>query len=473
LILAMLLTERLVARETGRASVGLAAMVAIGYTSLLKSSATWYSSGQTLWAALGVLAMLLALQGWRRSGGWWRLALAALSTAAAGGFWTVGHAAGPVGAVYLWSDGRRRCRVAAVVPIAATLAAAGFGLLVGGGRINATISFHGRTSRQAVDPISGMSHTLQAIPETLVLGNLGLTGETTPEQGAALCLALVGLWAWSRRRAGTVSQSWMLAIEYAVVALSGLLAALRLRPESTTAIICLAFIALGWIVVSERGTPLERAGAATVLISYLIEWSFRGYLPFSSLRGVVVPWYDTIPHIGAVLFVAGWWANARSLPTAVAPAPPARAEILVIIALAAGMLIVHQPRVDALFIADVATPTPDERRAFPTTRLQKLRADYLAAEYARWQGRHLRRLDRAQATARRLGIGREGIAQAFGRVDIPELPKVYDAAPMLDLPWRGTETDAAVIRRALAPDFAKKPEPVIPLAALRAAARPG
>ena len=36
-------------------------------------------------------------------------------------------------------------------------------------------------------------------------------------------------------------------------------------------------------------------------------WSFRGYLPFNSLRGFV-PWYDVVPYHGLVLFLIGWRA---------------------------------------------------------------------------------------------------------------------------------------------------------------------
>ena len=41
----------------------------------------------------------------------------------AGWFWTVGHLAGPAAVVYLWFDGRRRCKEAASVPLAATILA--------------------------------------------------------------------------------------------------------------------------------------------------------------------------------------------------------------------------------------------------------------------------------------------------------------------------------------------------------------
>ncbi len=54
-------------------------------------------------------------------------------------------------------------------------------------------------------------------------------------------------------------------------------------------------------------SPLECAGAALVVGSYLFEWTFRGYMDYQYLRTLnmrfMVPWYDVIPQIGAVL----WW----------------------------------------------------------------------------------------------------------------------------------------------------------------------
>ena len=42
---------------------------------------------------------------------------------------------------------------------------------------------------------------------------------------------------------------------------------------------------------------------------------------------------------------------------------------------------------------------------------------------------------------------------------MPELPKVYDAADLLDLPERGKAVDPDVVRRALLPYVFKEPEP--------------
>ena len=417
LLATMMLVGRLVARETGRATLGLAAMVATGTTSVMESAATWYSAGQTLWAGFGILATLWYLQGYRRRGGGWRLAAAAVAAVVAGGFWTIGHAAGPVGAIYLLADGRGRCRRAAIVPLAASMLAVAISYLAGGRNLEGTklISVHDRTLKQAIDPVVGLGHMFQSIPETLVLGNLGLTAETTLPQGVVLSAAIALVWGWSLLRA-------------------------RRSPN-----------------------PLEAAGATLVLVAYWVEWSFRGYLPFSSLRGQIVPWYDAIPHLGAVLFAAGWWAGAGASRPVRAFAPASRIGAVATLVFGIALIVLHQAKVDAIFIAGVPKMSEAEAKLYLIPSLQKSRAVYLAERCAAWQNRHLAKLERAEAVARREGISREAIARVFGRVDAPYLPKVYDAADMLDIPRRGPLDDPARVRAALGEFFEVEPEPTLAL----------
>ena len=134
-------------------------MAVYGTTSLLVTPATWYSASQPLWAGLGILATLWYAQSYRRSGRWLALVMSALTAPIAGWFWTVGHMAGPAAAVYLWADGRRRCRLAAAIPLAATILTIVFSLAMSARQIDSTISFHGRTIREALDPVQGSLHT--------------------------------------------------------------------------------------------------------------------------------------------------------------------------------------------------------------------------------------------------------------------------------------------------------------------------
>jgi hypothetical protein len=294
-------------------------------------------------------------------------------------------------------------------------------MLLGGNKIDSTVSFHGRTTREAARPVEGFLHTMQAIPENLVLGNLGLATKTTQVQGLTLTLVLASAWFVQRFRRGGLR----------------------------------AF------------NPLECTGAAVVLGSYLVEWTVRGYFPFRLLRtinmGGIVPWYNTVPQIGAVLFVAGWLAGPRSReskPALVRPIRPvSRLGAIGVCGLLLVLIVLNRPRVDVLWRGSVPAPLPVEQKILPTVSLQSMRASTLLIDRAQWQRRHLRRLDQAEAVASRLGIGRDAVRNAFGRLDMPELPKVYDAVGLLDLPERGRRVDPDLVRRALQPYIFMEPEP--------------
>ena len=417
----MILVGRLVARESASAAAGLAAMAAVGATSVMQSAGTWYSASQTLWAGLGILGSLWYLQGWRRAGGPIRLLLSAACCVLAGGFWTIGHASGPVGAVYLWMDGRRRCRLASIVPLLSSLVAAGLSLALGGLRPKAVvIGVHGRSLGEAIRPMAGLGHTLQAIPETLGFGNLGMAVETTPGQGALLSALMAAIWI----RALVKGKRWP--------------------------------------------APMEAAGLSMVFLSYWVEWSFRGYLPFASLRWPIVPWYDAVPHLGAVLFVAGWWSSGRGELRRRA-AMPSRAQGALAVGFAALLVVLHQPRADYMLTHDALRLPPmsaAEGAIYPTPRLQRLRGVALGALRADWQRRALVRLDQAGEAARRVGIGRKAIARTFRRLSIPDLPEVdeYDAVDLIDVPeGGGLDLDPARVRRELGRFLEAEPPPTLPV----------
>ena len=466
---AMALVGWIASRESGRAWVGLVAMAALGTTSVLHSSATWYSSGQTLWASIGILSMLLCLQGWRRGGGWWRLALGAAWAVVAGGFWTIGHAAGPVGAAYLWADGRRRSRVAALVPLAATTAAVLIALALGGSKIDARISFHGRTEREAANPFEGALHTLQAIPEDLVLQGLGIEAETTASQAAVFMIALALIYTKSLRRTrgvpddATTIRGQTRHVLPIVMAVIGLIAAgwmvFRFGDRALPLAAMAAGIAAGIALGSWRGlrpAPLEVAGLMLVGSAYFVEWSFRGYLPFSSLRGIV-PWYDTIPAVGAVLFGAGWLGRVLGEPPEGRMRFPDGRTLLAILSFQLGLGLLNQARIDALFEGGISAESIEEvEDLLLTPELRHTAARAVASEFADRQRRNLARLDTAATIARREGIGHDTIARAFGRVEVLEIPDVYDANGLLDIPETGRSIDPrrvrALLGRLLVPD---------------------
>ena len=410
-MLAMLATGRLVQRETGSTAIGLAAMAGAGTTSILKAAATWYSAGQTFWAGLGILGTLLALQSWKAKGGGWRLGMAALGAVVAGGFWTIGHAAGPAGAVYLLADGTKRSRRAAIVPMLASVAAVAMFFGMGARRIEVDVKFSGTDKDKAMSVRRGALHTLHSISETLVVGNIGVAAEMAPSQAAVLTLTLIAVWASTLRR-------------------------------------------------GRRPSPLECAGGAMIGLGYLVSWTFRGYYEWVNLRGVV-PWYDTIPHLGAVLFASGWWGRKRHLDGS--PRPLTRGGSAGVLTVILGLVAIHQPRANREFMHELPPMTEAETKAFPIESLQLLRARIYAELLVKWHREHLLRLDRAEAEARRRGIGRDLIRSAFGRVEVPGLPEVYDAAEMLDLPAKGTATDVEMARSVLGPYFVVMPAPAFPL----------
>ncbi len=446
LVAVMLLAGVFVARETRRLGAGLAAAALIGTTSLMLTPATWYSGGQPLWAVFGILSALGYAQSFRRSGHWRHMAFAAMATAVAGGFWSAGHLAGPVTAVYLWFDGRRRCRIAAPISIAATAAAVGLMFATASRPMDSTVSFHGRTVRQAMNPVQGAITTAQAIPENLLFANLGLGAETTPIQGVVLTAGLLVFW---------LSQRWRRH--------PGLL-----DPTSK----------LGRRVAwpSFAFNPLECAGLATVLGCYLLEWTFRGYFEYHSLRTIsvyaIVPWYDVIPHVGAVLLAIGWWSGPRPVAERHArlhgrPGRPSRGVSLGLALMALVLVMLNRPRVDAMIRGTCPPLLPSELAQFKIPRLQTMRADLLIANRVEWQRRYLRRLDSVEPVARRLGIGQDGIRAAFGHIFIPASTgrllfaqrELYDVAAILDLPAKGRPMHPDAIRAALGSYLHADPEP--------------
>jgi hypothetical protein len=401
LAVVMLLVARLVANETRKPAAGLIAMAALGLSSLMNSSGTWFASSQTLWASFGILLALWSTQGYRQRGGDWRIGCACAASWLAGGMWTVGHLSGVIASVDLWADGRSQCRRRAIAPVAVSVASAVMALALGASRIDGRVSFHGRTSREALNIPMGVSHTLQSIPETLMLGNLGLKAPTTPSQGVILCTVIALVWMWSLGR--------------------------RARPA-----------------------PLELAGGTMVVSTYVLEWIFRGYLPFTSLRQVV-PWYDTMPDVGFILFLGGICSRGSAAGEAPAMRPLTIGQALGVVAFAGGFLLLHQPRTDELLLARVPELRADEKEFYLTDELKKLRAIAYCEFLADDQRNHFARLDRLESAARRLGIGLDSVRQAFGRLAAPECPEVYDAADLLALPERGHKLESSYVRAILRP----------------------
>ena len=279
LLLAVIAVGLLVAVETNRIALGLAAMAGVGTSTVNGPVILWYSAGQSLCSGTLIVAMLLALSLWRLRGGWIFFMLAVLSAVAAPLYWSAGYVAGPVALAYLLAHRQGRRRVA-LLPVVASLVT---GILVWS--IAGRTVWSGPAGNSVAETISripiGLAHTTQAIPEILFLNNVGLNAETTFPQAVALCMLLALLWTASRTPdAFTISR--------------GRVSWLRLpRPNS-----------------------LEAAGATLSVTCFVMIYSARGYQSFDNLRAL--GWYHAIPQFGAVLFAAGWVAGR---PQQIPPGP--------------------------------------------------------------------------------------------------------------------------------------------------------
>jgi hypothetical protein len=399
LVLAMTATGHLVARETGRPAQGLTAMAAVGFTSVLGPALLWYSAGQALAAGTMVVAMLAALQAWRRFGRWWLLALGLVATVAAPLLWTAGYAAGLVGMAYLWADGRRACRIAAALPPAVSVVT---GLWVRGiaGRAIAT------TSQHAAGPfpssgnlVPAILHSTQAVCEALVVNNLGLEAATTAPQALVLGALLAGLWIWSRPRINSGR----------------------------------------WLRMS-RMNPLEAAGAVLVAASFGLVFSVRGVeTTFDNLRAL--GWYDAIPELGAVLFVFGWWSGRLESPPPKSLSSPQLRELLAVAIIAAVMLALHGPRAERVIYRYDGAAAPlrmDAPLVVPNRTAAEL------ALQARNQRRALAALDRLERTAREQGASRPALRRALVGTTVPGMPDFLtelSVLELLDIPSAGSDSD--------------------------------
>jgi hypothetical protein len=388
LVLSMALTGHLVAWETGRPALGLVAMAAVGFSSVMGPALLWYAAGQALASGTMILAMLAALQAWRVRGSWWLLAAAAMAAMAAPLLWTAGYAGGLVGAAYLWADRRRVCRRAAALPLCVSIAT-----LVGSRGVVSRLfalpaNGHPEPLRVAMEVGPALAHSAQAVCEALVINNLGLDTATTATQAFVIGLVLAAIWAWSRHRREHNGS--------------------RLLP---------------------RINPLESAGAVLVATSFGMIFAVRGTeASFDGLRAL--GWYDAIPQLGAVLFVSGWWAGHIKSPPPESIGPPHRSELIVFVVVAAAMLVLQTPRVNRVIFQYDGLSAPYGRHHPPLTT-----SDFV--ERARIQRQAFAALDRIEHAVRTRRIGPAEIRQEVNRVMDSEMAKGLDgmrADDLLDIP---------------------------------------
>jgi hypothetical protein len=390
LVLAMGITGHIVAWETGRAARGLAAMAAVGCSSVLGPAILWYAAGQALVAGVVVLLMLAALQAFRARGAALLLAAGTLAAAAAPLFWTAGYTAGLVGLVYLWVDGRRSCRIASLLPLSGSLvtAFAVWSIATPAMAAATQLSLHSTDLLIRLSTIG--THITRAICEALVLNNLGLDAPTSAMQSVVLCGILAGLWLWSTRRrwSNSGSHRWRL-------------------------------------------NPLEAGGAALVVTNLGLIFAARGsQMRYDNLRAL--GWYDAIPQLGAALFAAGWWSGRVDSPPPRSIALPHCRELLGVAVFATIISVLQAPRAQRVIFrydgAAAVVPGGD-----PATR-PRSRADLV--DRARRQRQVLAELDLTEQTARDQRQALARILEAVRKIDVPGMPKgpgAPSAAQLLDI----------------------------------------
>lgn len=392
LLAAMAAMGHVVARESGRMAHGLAAMAALGCSSVLGPTLLWYAAGQAMAAGAVVLMMLAALQSWRIWGGWWRLGGGILITAVAPLIWSAGYAAGPVGLAYLWADGRRECRRAGILVAAVTpIVAAAIWLSVGRGFAPAShVASRPLGGVLAVDAI--VTHSAQAVCEALVLNNLGLDAATTPVQALLFTTALAVLWVWTRRRQAAADPS-------------------------------------SW----PRLNALEAAGGMLILATYGLIYAARGTdVGFESLRGL--GWYHAMAEMGVVLFGAGWCIGLPPSPPPKQLVPPGRREFLALGLFILVFLALQAPRAARVVFEydEMAAPVD-----FDLSRLPIRHTAAELADQAHRQRQAFAELDRLERSAR--GGDARQKAEARRTLDptaVPGMPVAmpgYDPADLLDL----------------------------------------
>lgn len=403
----MLATGHLVAWESRRMAAGLAATTCLGVTSLLFPAATWFSAGQTLWTALFTALGLVLLQFWRRHNKHYIFIASCFCSLIAPLFWGGGVVAGIASAAYLWATRDNTTRRAALWALLTSLAAlalwAAFGFA----------SWGKESAGPAVDlwerPLRALAHTAQAITEGLIFQNLGLDTTATPQQAVLLLCVIAAAWLWSRRS-------------------------------------------------NPRLNTLEAPGLVLLFVPYFMAYLLRAGYDFASLR--TLGWYHTLPHLGAVLFVAGWILN-RSLASPGKPVSPTRAGLAALCVLAAFLFFLHQPRVQRLVISAAPPMTDITRRLVPILDLQRHRAVYYFSDESARQYRALKRLERIQSLTAAQHVARETLRRQLPPFEIPGWPKALtelDAFDLIPLPDSPGQPLGSALERQLR-DL-ETPEPV-------------
>ena len=213
---------------------------------------------------------------------------------------------------------------------------------------------------------------------------------------------------------------------------------------------------------TERATPLEAAGAATVVCSasacllvprqLALQQPAAGGLVLRDPSGrgrsvrsrLVVGSQHRVSRAGGKLTVRG-----------------ALGVVLLVLVLGG----IQGDRAERLHIETAPPLAPSESGMFWSSYMRNARATYLNAESSEHLRRALARLDRVEQIALREGIGKATIRRVFGRVLVPGIPAKHtsDAASLLRIPEGETNQSSALVKKALSNWYKEELEDATPV----------
>jgi hypothetical protein len=347
-VVGMGLVYRFVRRELGHPFYGMVAMALFGVTLKYNEAVSWFAASFAVLALDTTLLALLAAQRWRQTGRRGELVLCAFWSALAPAWFAGGILAGPLCCVYLFPGRWGWRNPGALLP---PLAGTATFLVVSLPRTATAIAhaqhFQNHTATQSFQPLSGLVLTGRTLVDNLVFG-VNAFGATCPVAlvpAAVAVFAALAVW-WARQgvKAGP-------------------------RPQ------------------------LFALGAAWVVVSYTLAYSFRAAWPYEAM---MVHWtrYNLGPYLGLALFVCG------GLPSREGTLFRLDASGALTAGQARGVLVL----IGLLFLLQ-----------FPPGLAGYRRRDRDQAE----QAACLRHIEAVDARCREAGISADAARRALGRLDIP------------------------------------------------------
>jgi hypothetical protein len=154
---------------------------------------------------------------------------------------------------------------------------------------------------------------------------------------------------------------------------------------------------------------------------------------FDNLRAL--GWYDAIPQLGAVLFVAGWSSGKRESPLPRSIQPPRLRELGAVTMFAVVILLLQTPRARRVIFQYDGAAAPIAQEDSAGSGHGRLRSRAELVERAGSQRRALAELDRLEQAAGQDGRRRTTLRPTEDRIAVPGMPEHlpdFHASDLLD-----------------------------------------